>query len=137
MGDILRASILAFALLAWAGASLASSGVVPERLRGVWASSPNSCGADDDLKMQLAAGHVSFWESSGTITEVVARSDEIAITAEHVGEGQTWLWASTFRLSPDVRTLIGLTSGAGAEVVRYRCPGPVDSPPNISLKRQR
>ena len=132
----MRASVLGFALLAWAGASLASSSaVVPERFRGVWASSANSCAADDDLKMQLAARHVSLWESSGPIRAVVARSDEIAITAELSGEGQTWLWVSTFRLSSDGLTLVGPTNGAGAEVVRYRCPGPVDSRPNISLKR--
>ncbi len=131
----MRASLLAFVVLAWAGASLASSGVVPEPFRGVWASSPDSCGADDDLTMQITAGHVSFWESSGAISAVVERADEIAITAELSGEGQTWLWAATFRLSSDGRTLVGPTSGAGAEVVRYRCPGPVDSRPNISLKR--
>jgi hypothetical protein len=136
MGEIVRASVLAFVLLAWAGAPLASSsGIVPERFRGVWASSPRSCASDDDLKIRLDAGHVSFWESSGPIRSVVAQSDEIAITAELSGEGQTWLWASTFRLSTDGLTPVGPTSGVGAEVVRYRCPGPVDPRPNISLKR--
>jgi hypothetical protein len=136
MGEFVRASVLAFALLTWAGASLASSlGFVPERFRGIWASSPSSCASDDDLKIRLDAGHVSFWESSGPIRSVVARSNEIAITAELSGEGQTRLWASTFRLSTDGHTLVGPTSGAGAEIVRYRCPGPVDSRPNISLKR--
>ena len=131
----MQAIILAIALLAPSPASTAADVAVPERFLGAWASSPASCGSDaDDLVLRLAPRHISYWESGGPVRSVVMRGDEIALIVELSGEGETWLAAAKFKLSPDGRMLTDNTSIPGKKIVRYRCSESVGTLPNSSFK---
>jgi hypothetical protein len=101
--------------------------VVPDRFVGQWAGSLDDCGSDtDDLALRITPNHVSYWESGGPVKAVVVRGDhEIALILELTGEGETWLSAVTFKLSPDGLRLVDTSSVPGQEVVRYRCTGSV------------
>jgi len=134
-GEIMQAVVLALALAVSVPASSASDVTVPTRFVGNWAGSPESCGSDaDDLVLRLAPRHISYWESAGPIRAAVVRGDEIALIAELSGEGETWLSAIKFELSPDGRMLIDRASVPGNEVVRYRCSESTGARPNNSFK---
>ncbi len=131
----MQAIVLALALAAPVSASSDSNVAVPARFVGNWAGSPAACGSDaDDLVLRLTSRHISYWESTGPIRAAVARGDEIALIAELSGEGETWLSAIKFELSPDGRVLTDRISVPGKEVVRYRCSGSIGARPNNSFK---
>ena len=122
----MQAIVLAIALAAPLPASSNGDVDVPARFVGNWAGSRASCGSDaDDLVLRLTSRHITYWESGGPIRAVIVRGDEIALIAELSGEGETWLSAIKFELSPDGRMLVDRISMPGKEVVRYRCSGSV------------
>lgn len=103
-----------------------ATGSMPERLIGLWASSPEACGTEtDDLILRIAPQRITYWESDGPVLAAVVRAErELALIVELSGEGETWLSTAHFRLSPDGRRLIDETSVPGQQRVRYRCPAP-------------
>ena len=114
------------------GGSVVST--VPHQFVGDWASSPDKCGSDaDDMAIHIDSRRISYWESHGPLKAIVVRGRlEVALIAELSDEGETWLAAEKFRLSPDGDRLIDDT--AGQEVVRHRCPAPKATRPNNSFK---
>ena len=129
MQAIVLALALAMSLSPQGGAS------VPARFVGNWAGDPASCGSGaDDLVLRVSPHRISFWESAGPIRAAVVRGDEIALIAELSGEGETWLSAMKFEISPDGRMLTDTVSIPGKEVVRYRCPESTGTRPNSSFK---
>ena len=96
---------------------------VPEQFLGEWNSVIADCGTGaNDSVLRIERNHIYFWESDGPIKSVVVHGMyEIAMITELSGEGETWLSADQFRLSPGKDQLI-FTSIPGEEFVRYRCP---------------
>lgn len=119
-------TFVALALLVLSLPSMAAELVarVPSQFIGRWVSSPAECGSDgDDLGLEIQAGKIFYYESNGPLVAIVTREPrEIALIAELSGEGQTWLVAVQFRLSPEEDKLIDDTTLPGKELVRHRCP---------------
>ena len=123
------ASAAASAPASAAATPAAPSATIPARFHGEWNTRLADCGtARNDSRLRVDAQRVRFHESSGTVREVQARgADEIAVTLELSGEGQSWRTERRWRLANGGATLHDVTDGAG--LVRRRCPlGPATRP---------
>ncbi|WP_141400675.1 hypothetical protein [Pseudoxanthomonas wuyuanensis] len=96
---------------------------VPEQFLGDWGTSLTDCGTEaDDTALRIGKRHISYHESSGPLQAVVVRgTKEVALVAELTSEGETWLNASTFMLSPDGSQLTQSSGVNGEPFVRVRC----------------
>jgi hypothetical protein len=97
---------------------------IPAQFLGAWASSAAKCSSPDtdDLRMRITPDSMSFWESDGRVLSVATEGElELAVLVELSGEGERWLEALQFRLSPDRKTLTNVT-GRRTVAVRVRCP---------------
>ena len=115
-------------LLALAVPAGAAAADVPDSFVGEWASAPERCGSgSDDLVLRISATHLGYWESHGPIRAVVLLGkSEMALVTELSDEGETWLSASTFKLSADGLQLSEASSQHGHELVRYKCAESID-----------
>lgn len=97
---------------------------IPNQFLGRWGGSIQSC-ADpgaDDLTLVVDPGRMRFWESSGRV--LAAATDgplKLALLMEFSGEGETWLEALEFQLSPD-RSRLNAVAGRRNVASRVRCP---------------
>jgi len=84
---------------------------VPAAFQGRWAGSPAACARQgDDMRLQVKADSLIFYESEGKVTHVDRLpGDRLRVTADYSGEGENWTRSSTLALSGngDVLTLDG------------------------------
>lgn len=79
---------------------------IPERFRGVWDNAKGSCNPASDLRMEIGAVSIEFYESLGTVTNVTVESpDSILIDLAMEGEGERWTVKSRYVLSKGGATL--------------------------------
>lgn len=72
---------------------------VPARFQGRYASDAAACGRPgDESHLQIQDRQIVFHESSGAVSGAQVDGDQIAITAQMTGEGETWERTSRFRL---------------------------------------
>lgn len=111
-----------------------STQAVPEQFLGDWGTSLTDCGTEaDDTALHIGQRHMSYHESSGPLQAVVVRgANEVALVAELASEGQTWLHASTFILSPDGDQLTQSSGVDAKPFVRVRCDSILGSHPDNS-----
>lgn len=90
---------------------------VPARFQGNWASDATACAAaGHESRLTIGAERIQFHESSGAITSVASGGNDVTITAQLTGEGETREATYRFRLSDDGEVLTDL--GGGMERVR-------------------
>lgn len=99
---------------------------VPERFLGVWDYVEGSCDPMSDLRMDLRADRIEFYESFGEITDVERVSDnEIVVSLAMEGEGETWTQSTRFTLEDGGERLVP-TSADGEDqwdpMPLKRCP---------------
>ena len=83
------------------------SGTIPARYRGVWDYAQGTCASNSDLRMEISAREILFYESVGQVTGVTAEGDDVIVALAMEGEGDTW----------DQRIRLSLTgSGAGEQL---------------------
>lgn len=106
---------------------------VPDQFLGDWGTSFTDCGTEaDDTTLHIGMRHISYGERSGMLQAVVVRgTKEVALIAEFTSEGEAWLDASTFVLSPDGEQLTQSAGVNGEPLVRVRCDSMLGSSPNI------
>ncbi|NZA26818.1 hypothetical protein H0E84_10520 [Luteimonas sp. SJ-92] len=111
-----------------------STHAVPEQFLGEWGTSLTDCGTEaDDTALHIGERHISYHESSGPLHAVVVRgAKEVALVAELASEGETWLDASTFLLSPDGNQLTQNSGANGEPFVRVRCSSILGTRPSSS-----
>jgi len=89
----------------------AAANHVPTAFTGRWAGSASACAQQgDDMRLQVNADSLVFYESEGRISRVDRLpGDRLRVTANYSGEGETWTRTSTLALSGngDVLTLDG------------------------------
>lgn len=106
---------------------IASSGTataIPERFRGVWDNAGGSCNPASDLRMEIGAVSIEFYESLGTVTGVTVESpDSIVVDLAMEGEGERWTRKNRYVLSEGGTTLTPSDLGAtpAAPMPRKRC----------------
>lgn len=95
-----------------------TGGIVAERFQGRYAADAAACGqATHETRLTIEPTRISFYESSGPITDVRQGEDELSITAQLTGEGETREANYSFRLSDDGSTLVDVGTGMS----RQRC----------------
>lgn len=96
----------------------AQTATIPARFQGNWASDAAACAvAGHESRLSVGPDRIEFHESSGTITSVASGDDDLTVTAQLTGEGQTREATYRFRLSNDGNTLTDSEGG----MVRHRC----------------
>lgn len=105
--------------------SPATAAAIPERFRGVWDNIKGSCNPSSDLRMEIGAVSIEFYESLGTVTGVIVESpDSIVIDLAMEGEGERWTVKNRFVLSDDGATLTPAEADGtpSTPMPRKRCP---------------
>jgi len=91
---------------------------VPARFQGNWASDAAACAmAGHESRLSIGADRIQFHESTGAITSVASGGNDVTITAQLTGEGETREATYRFRLSDDGNML----TDVGGGMVRHRC----------------
>lgn len=99
---------------------------IPERFRGVWDNAEGSCDPTSDLRLEIGAVSIEFYESLGTVTGVTVESpDSIVVDMAMEGEGERWTRRSRYVLSDDGATLTPseVDGTVSVPISRKRCAG--------------
>ena len=99
---------------------------IPVRFRGVWDYREGECMPASDLRMDIRADEIEFYESLGRVTSVEVESpDAIVVALDMSGEGETWQVVNRFELSEDGAILTPLQTEDNSQyqlMPRKRCP---------------
>lgn len=71
---------------------------IPADMLGVWDYVAGTCDPASDMRLEIAADHLTFYESYGTIQSVTRDGDDVTIALAMEGEGETWEESTTYRL---------------------------------------
>lgn len=105
-------------------ASPTTAAAIPDRFRGVWDVAGGSCNPASDLRLEIGAVSVEFYESLGTVTGVTVQSpDSIVVDLAMEGEGQRWERTTRYVLSDEGATLTPTEIGgpSAPAIPRTRC----------------
>lgn len=98
---------------------------IPADYHGVWDHVDGSCAPESDLRMEISADKIVFYESVGTVTSLISEPNgDRIVTLAMSGEGETW--TETLRLQMDstatrMVVLQGDTFERTAYSARKRC----------------
>ena len=104
----------------------AQAAQIPVSFRGSWDYERGTCAPESDLRLDVEANAITFYESYGELIRV-ERIDPFAVSLEleMSGEGETWTQALDLRLVDAQMGLLvtdGQSSAGGEELIRKRCP---------------
>ncbi len=105
-------------------AAPSTAAAIPSQFRGVWDSEQGSCNPASDLRLEIGAVSIAFYESLGTVTAVTVESpDSITVDLTMQGEGEKWTTRWSFTLVDRGRRLMPATldRGGSAAAPRRRC----------------
>lgn len=71
---------------------------IPAAMLGVWDYVEGTCDPASDLRLEIAADHLLFYESYGTVQSVARDGDDVTVALAMEGEGETWEESLTYRL---------------------------------------
>ena len=99
---------------------------IPATFRGVWDHAEGTCMASSDLRMDIGADDIEFYESMGEVTDVeVVGPDEIVVSLDMEGEGEQWTTRTRYTLSQGGERLTPMDADqedSYEPMVRKRCP---------------
>lgn len=105
-------------------ASSTTAAAIPDQFRGVWDAVGGSCNPASDLRLEIGAVSIEFYESLGTVTGVMVESpSSIVVDLAMEGEGERWERKNRYVLSGDGATLTPSEIGGprAAAIPRKRC----------------
>ncbi|TRD11830.1 hypothetical protein FGU71_08155 [Erythrobacter insulae] len=110
-----------------ASETAAAANTIPARFQGVWDYEGGTCAPESDLRMEISASEILFYESIGLVTGVTADKDAVIVTLAMEGEGETWEQSTRFALMGEGEDLrIHTSEGDGPmapdEYPSKRCP---------------
>ena len=86
-----------------------AANTIPARFHGVWDAETGTCDPASDLRLEIGAQTIGFYESQGTVTAADASDpDVVSIQLAMEGEGDKWTQAMDLALE-----------GEGADAVLY------------------
>jgi hypothetical protein len=101
-----------------------TAAAIPEQFRGVWDNAGGNCNPASDLRLEIGAVSIEFYESLGAVTGVTIESpSSIVVDLAMEGEGERWERTNRYVLSDDGATLTPSEVGAppAAAIPRKRC----------------
>ena len=79
-----------------------AANTIPARFHGVWDAETGTCDPASDLRLDIGAQTISFYESQGTVTTVDASDpDIVSIQLAMEGEGDQWTKTMDLALEGD------------------------------------
>ena len=80
-----------------------AAGEIPARFRGVWDAVTGTCDAASDMRVEIAARRIEYYESVGAVSGVRADGEDAIVELAMEGEGESWEQASRLALqsTPD------------------------------------
>ena len=102
-----------------AAPAVVKSDTVPAAFQGVWAATLKDCDVPAETRLEIAADHLRFYESSGPVASVEATgATEILVVVSLSGEGANSRRSFRYRLLGDGDRLFDVRNG----LERARCP---------------
>ena len=96
---------------------------IPARFRGAWDYVDSNCNPASDLRVEISADRVIFYESVGEVEDVSSTPDGTEVALSMEGEGQNW--DSRFRLSlqgnPERLVMQNIEYPSDPTNIRKRC----------------
>jgi hypothetical protein len=74
-----------------------AKGEIPARFHGVWDAVSGTCDPGSDLRVEIAARRIGFYESAGDVAGVGSEGSDAIADLVMEGEGESWV--QTTRLS--------------------------------------
>ncbi len=98
---------------------------IPEQFRGVWDYIEGSCAPESDLRLEVTAGDLMFYESVGEVESVeVENANQVVVELSMSGEGESWTERTRLTLTDggDILTPVDADGEqAGTPMPRKRC----------------
>ncbi|WP_152435466.1 hypothetical protein [Erythrobacter sp. THAF29] len=79
-------------------AAALAAGTIPARFHGVWDYEEGNCDPASDMRMEVSDSEMLFYESIGRVTDVKAEGDDLIVSLDMEGEGETWQQKTRFSL---------------------------------------
>lgn len=113
--------------LAAADAEAIRKGEIPARYHGVWDAVSGSCHPSSDLRVEIAARRILFYESVGNVTATSSEGADAIADVAMEGEGEEWFRSLRMRLTgspPNERLVLAdaLETPRGDPIPLARCP---------------
>ncbi|MEM7781147.1 MAG: hypothetical protein AAF697_12220 [Pseudomonadota bacterium] len=83
-----------------------SGGTIPDRFHGVWDYVEGTCAPESDLRIEVSASQINFYESAGTVVTALPVGDTVIVDLEMSGEGETWTQKSSLINAPGSDRLV-------------------------------
>lgn len=102
-----------------------AAAAIPARFRGVWDNEAGSCDPTSDLRLEIGANQIEFYESLGMVGAVTIESpDEVVVDLAMEGEGEKWTVQNRYALKNGGKTLTPSDAKDDnvAPIPRKRCP---------------
>ena len=95
---------------------------IPKAFQGIWDVNDEACKTQySDMRLVIKSSEVEYWESSGTLIEVIeAKSISLIARFAFTGEEENWENTITYFLLNENSTLVHALDD-GSQVFRVRC----------------
>nr|WP_298930621.1 hypothetical protein [uncultured Erythrobacter sp.] len=67
-----------------------AANVIPAGFHGVWDYEGGTCALESDMRMEISASEIMFYESIGIVTAVSPDGEDTLVALAMEGEGETW-----------------------------------------------
>ncbi|MGY6551331.1 MAG: hypothetical protein ACXIT4_05475 [Erythrobacter sp.] len=108
------------------GAPEPEANTIPAQFLGAWDTFEGACEEWSDMRLEIEARRLTFYESTGQVTGVAQQNDITMVDVAMEGEGEMWTDRFGLRLSTDGAQLVVIDPEqpqAGEMFPRMRCPG--------------
>lgn len=99
--------------------------LIPAAFHGTWDYIDGTCTRESDLRMEISAGQIIFYESLGQVRSIEAKDEmSLDVTLAMEGEGEVWTNVTRLTLADDGNILTpsaGLGEQAYEAIPRKRC----------------
>ncbi len=100
--------------------------LIPAAFHGTWDNIEGTCARESDLRMEISAGQIIFYESLGKVRSIEAKDEmSLDVTLAMEGEGEVWTNIMRLALSND-GDILTPSDGPGEQAYdampRKRCP---------------
>jgi hypothetical protein len=104
-----------------------AAGEIPARFHGVWDAVTGTCDPASELRVEIAARRITFYESVGNVSGVGSEGDDAIADLVMEGEGNAWIQPTRLSLAttPEGERLSlsdALAPEDPADPLRKRCP---------------
>lgn len=104
-----------------------AKGEIPARFHGVWDAANGTCAPNSDLRVEIAARRIGFYESVGNVAGVGSEGSDAIADLVMEGEGESWVQPTRLSIenTPDGERLHlsdAVKPKVPDEYPRKRCP---------------